>query len=97
LPHTRDEWVGFALLPFKGYVIAALPLYLVFHGFISARIDGRSSSSHVFMAVYLGYLLCTAVLLLGALIQATICKRGAAMRTLLFVGYCIFLFLIWRR
>ena len=93
LPRTKDDWVALALLPFQVYAVAALPLFKVLRGFASVRIDGRSSDMHVFMAVYTGYLLCIPVLLFGAAVQAGICRRGAATRTLIFLG-CAILFLV---
>jgi hypothetical protein len=94
LPRTRDEWIALALLPFKAYAVVALPLFMVFHRFASVRIDGRSSDMHVFMGTYTGYLLRIAVLLFAAVVQAGICQRGAAARTLAFLG-CAVLFLVF--
>ena len=97
LPSTKDEWIGFVFLPFKVYVVAALPLFLIFTTFASTRLDGRWSGSDVRTGVYLGYLLCIAVLVFGTVVQAGICQRGAAARTILFVGCAIvFLLLLWR-
>lgn len=93
LPKTRDERIGFCLLPFKTYVIAAAPLWLLL------RSDGLGmviASYHPprldIDSVCLGYIVALPLLLIGAFLQSLIAKRGEALWTLAFFGAGLLLF-----
>ena len=77
LPKTRDEWIAF-------------PFYLLVHSEAVAQ-HVRYGTGALGMAVITGYMLSVVVLLIGALIQSIICRRGAATRTLLYVVAAIIL------
>jgi hypothetical protein len=80
-PHTKDEWIAFALFPFKVFTVAFL------------LILGCAPRSEFLPAVAFAFVLCLPVLLLGALIQGIFCERGSASRTLIFV--CLILVLMF--
>ena len=98
-PHAGEGWIALTLLPFKMYVIAAAPMCAIFANLISVRVYGGGwSSESVVMGVYGGYFLCVLALLLGSLVQAHASHRGAATKTLMYVGYCfVLLFFLLNR
>jgi len=79
LPHTKDEWIGFVLLPAKVFYVA----------FVIVAIS-RTTYEFRWPAVglYIGpcFYLSGPFLLFGALVQSIFCQRGAASHTLLFIG-----------
>jgi hypothetical protein len=96
LPHARDEWIALPLFPFKAWVLIAFPFYLYFRSYAAAQ-HVRYGTGALVEAMIQGYMLSIPVLLLGALIQSIICKRGAAIRTALYALASIFLlFSIYR-
>ena len=90
LPKTRDEWIAIPLFPFKAWVLSAFPFYLLVHSYAVAQ-HVRYGTGALGEAVIGGYMLSVVVLLIGALIQSIICRRGAATRTLLYVVASIIL------
>jgi len=92
-PKSRDEWISLPLFPFKAWVVAAWPLYLLF----SACVTGsRHDIQLVGNCAIAGYFYSVPVLLLGALIQSIFCRRGLAARTALYaVSSIILIFVVW--
>lgn len=82
LPDTREHWLAAALLPFKAYVVTALPCAMLF------------PQGGTLMTLASGYVLCLPVLLLGAIAQLLMNDRTASVRTALFVGVPFALFLM---
>jgi len=90
-PQTKDEWIGFCLLPAKVFYLA-----FFFIGFLASSRYSFEFRSPICEAILKPCLFLSGpFLLLGALVQAIFCKRGSASRTLLFLlaGYA-FLFLM---
>jgi hypothetical protein len=83
LPKGRDEWVGLLLLPLKVYVVIAP----VLGHLLSLHYNGRWFSRTASDLIAIGFLPCIPLLLLGALLQAAVCKRGQSLKTLVFVGF----------
>ena len=81
-PESLDGWIALCLLPFKTYIMVTIPII-----FISLKIcarfyplrRGTLESGGIFLE---GYLLSFLVLLIGALLQALICRAGRATQTL---------------
>ena len=96
LPKTRDDWIALTLFPFKAWVVIAFPLYLFFHSYAVAQ-HVRYGTGAFGEAVIGGYMFSVIVLLFGALIQSTVCRRGAATRTVLYaVASIILVFSVYR-
>jgi hypothetical protein len=81
-PESLDGWIALCLFPFKTYIVVTIPyiyislkIYALFHPLS----PGTLESGGVFLE---GYLLSFLVLLLGALVQALICRAGRATQTL---------------
>lgn len=83
LPQGRDAWFGFALLPFKVWVVA-VPVWRFAASVGSDRLTAQYFSGDL---VTVGAMLCLPVLLLGALAQAAFCSRGQMWWTLGFVAF----------
>jgi len=91
LPKTLDEWLALALFPFKVWVLVALPFDAIFGAYVSAH-HVRYGRTALGMGVMKGYMISVAILLMGALIQSVVCKRGTATRTLLYAVWGAILF-----
>ncbi len=67
-PKTKAEWIALVLFPFKAYILLAWPLLILFSVFFwhTLRLTGTGGSA---FTVGEGYVLCIAVLLVGACIQ----------------------------
>jgi hypothetical protein len=81
-PKSLDGWLAFCLLPFKTYIVVTIPfiyislkIYALFHPLRRETLE----SGDIFLE---GYLISFLVLLLGALLQALICRAGRATQTL---------------
>jgi len=81
-PNGRDGWIGFLLFPFKVFVIVAPIIYHL----LSLYVNGSWRSRYGAMEYEAGLILCVPILLLGALLQATACKHGESLKTLVFAG-----------
>ena len=91
-PKTRDEWIALPLFPFKVWVLTAFPSYLFMRSLaISQHV--RYGTGAFGEKVISGYMLSVIVLLIGALIQSVICKRGAAIGTALYAAGSVLLVL----
>ncbi len=96
LPKSRDEWIALPLFPFKAWVLAAFPFYLLVHSYAVAQHVPYGTGA-LGETVIGGYMLSVIVLLLGAVIQSIVCPRGAAMRTVLYaVASIILVFTVYR-
>ena len=98
LPKTKDDWIALVLFPFKAYVIMGLPFLLVsracWHAMVPAARYYRATEAT--LAVSEGYALSLLVLLVGALLQSVICRRGCATQTLVYFGFgVIFFWQLW--
>lgn len=85
------------LFPFKSYVVMGLPFLavcLLSKEIIQPRFYGCPEEATCFVSV--GYVLCVAVLLAGALVQAVFSRPGSCLRTIGFVlvGLAFFV-LLW--
>ncbi len=85
VPKSRDEWVAFALLPFKVLVVAVPMWQMAANIGIPDRLTHQYFGGH-FLTSGLA-LLCLPALLLGALVQAAFCSRGQVWWTLGFLGF----------
>ena len=85
LPKGRDQWIGFLLLPFKVCVVAAP----ILGHLLSLYYRGRWYSGTASNSTVIGLMLCIPFLLVGALIQAVVCKRGQSLKTVAFVAVAI--------
>jgi hypothetical protein len=84
-PGTADEWGALFLFPFKLYVLMALP-FLWLSVSVRHLIEPRFAYVRFAEATYAvseGYVLCLAILLVGALVQALFSHRGRSSQTLL--------------
>jgi hypothetical protein len=87
MPSTRAEWGGLAnraLFPFKAYVVAVVPFYLVFRVFCpepSRPTGATDGTGFMLLNCFMG---CGLVLILGAIAQYFVSERRAALRTLMF-------------
>lgn len=82
-PSTGDEWVKLSLFPFKLYVLMAVP-FLWLSGLVAGLVEPGFADldrTQVTFAISAGYLLCLAVLLFGALVQALFSRRGRSSQT----------------
>src|SRR5262249_26367642 len=96
LPKTRDEWIALPLFPFKAWILTALPFYSAFSSYTTAE-HVRYGTGSLGEVVIGGYMLSVPVLLIGALIQSIVCRRGAATRTVLYaVASMILIFTVYR-
>jgi hypothetical protein len=94
-PSTADGWVALSLFPFKLYVLMALPfLWLFCHlmHLVGPRFAHMRFPEATF-AISEGYVLCLAVLLFGALMQALFSRRGRSHQTVLV--FALGVFLLW--
>ncbi len=91
IPNTRDEWVALVLFPFKAYVLMGFPVLVLIRAWFGRSVPSYVRYPEATYAVCQGYLLCVVVFLLGATLQATICRRGSAAVTL---GFLMLTFLI---
>ena|SRR5688572_4427677 len=64
LPQTKSAWGQFLLVPFKAYVIVAVPLALLI-----PSIEPRHGNNENLALILPGYLVCAGVLLIGAILQ----------------------------
>jgi hypothetical protein len=78
-PRSKEDWIGFALLPAKVLAVAGTTLLVI--GFPFQLLSETSGTSLCF-----GFLLSVPLLLLGALIQRISCRPGSAAQTVVFVG-----------
>jgi hypothetical protein len=84
-PRAADEWGALFLFPFKLYVVMALP-FLWLSRSVTRLIEPRFAHvrfPEATFAISEVYVLCLAVLLIGALIQALFSRRGRSSQTLL--------------
>jgi hypothetical protein len=91
IPTTRDEWVALALFPFKAYVVMGLPVLAFMRAWFGRKVPSYVRFPEATHAVSEGYFLCVAIFLLGAAVQAIICRRGSATVTL---GFLMLTFLV---
>ncbi len=91
IPNTRDGWVALVLCPFKAYVVMGLPVLVLMKAWFGRNLPSYVKYPEATYAVCEGYFLCGAILLLGAAIEAVICRRGSATLTL---GFLMLTFLI---
>jgi hypothetical protein len=95
-PKTRDDWIALPLFPFKAWVVVAFPFYLFFRDYAASQ-HVRYGTGYLGETVFSGYMLSVVILLLGALVQSLICRRGMAMRTVLYaVASIILVFSVYR-
>ena len=85
LPLGKDEWINLLLLPFKTYVVA---IPIVGH-ILSLIVQGSWRSRAVANLIQSGFFFCVPILLFGALLQATICKRGESLKTVCFAVWAL--------
>lgn len=84
-PGTADEWGALFLFPFKLYVAMALPFLWLSRSMVHV-VEPRFAHarfSEATFAISEGYVLCLAVLMVGALMQALFSRRGRSSQTLL--------------
>lgn len=87
LPDSREGWIDMVLFPFKSYVVMGLPFLAVCRwskGIIQPRFYGYPEEAT--FSVSAGYVLCVAVLLTGAMLQAVFIRPGNCLRT---IGYAL--------
>jgi len=80
-PANRDEWLGLVLFPFKAYL--PIGVILVFFFGTGAVRSGFATAAGVVM---LGYVLCSFVFALAAVIRFFTHKRELVAETLLWAG-----------
>jgi len=88
-PETRDGWIALPLFPFKAYVVLAFPFVYICLKLRAAFHPIALQSSEVGGVIILGYVYSITVLLVGALIQALVCRSGRATNTICFILYGI--------
>jgi hypothetical protein len=79
-PHTKDEWIGFVLLPAKVFFVAFVLMTFTQHP--SYEFRSPAVWQYISPCLYLS----GPFLLFGALVQSIFCRRGSATQTLLFLG-----------
>ena len=98
-PTTFDDWFATLVLPFKVYVIAAIPFLWACHALYSffSSAPTPMSRSEALPLILTGYALCLLALLIGALFQSLFSERGRATRTILMflVGIVMLWMLPW--
>ena len=88
IPHSKQGWLRFAVLPFKAYVFIAPVLFQ-----ISIRLPHprHSGPTDVEEFLLLGLMLCALILFLAALIFALVGPKGFALSC---VGFAVAAFII---
>lgn len=86
---SKAKWIGWILLPFKAYVVIALPFYFLFRAFFPCPLwTDVGKNTHVIDPAANGLLgalvLCAPILLIGAAAQFFIVGAKAGIYTLLF-------------
>jgi hypothetical protein len=76
-PQSRQEWLAFALLPFKAYTILA-PLLFVVSATLLAR-PPHTGAADAEVLLVLGLLPCSAILLTAAAVFALVGPKGTAL------------------
>jgi hypothetical protein len=76
LPQNDDQWLGFMVLPFKVYTIAAPLLFLISSNFPQPRHTGPTD---VEAFLIIGLFPCSAILLVAALALAFFGPKGSAL------------------
>ncbi len=94
----REQWFAFALLPFKEFIVLAIPFYFLFRVFVPQPLfkylgNGTSVVDPLAGWLLLSFSLCGPVLLISSIIQSYLNPR-AALRTLLFsiIPFLVFVF-----
>ena len=75
IPHSRQEWLGFVLLPFKAYTVIAPVLFLVSAGLPRPPHVGATIADAYLL---LGLFPCSLILLFTSLVLALIGPKGTA-------------------
>lgn len=78
-PHTKDEWISLLILPAKVFFLAFVLIVAS-----KSPIEYRWPSLGEFLTPCFYW--SGTFLLFGALVQAIVCRRGSATRTLVFIG-----------
>ena len=88
IPHSKQGWLRFAVLPFKAYVLIAPILFLISIRLPHPRHSG-ATDAEVFLVLGLSY--CSIILFLAALIFALAGPKGFALPC---VGFAVAAFII---
>ena len=76
IPQSRQEWLGFVLLPFKAYTVIAPLLFSISVSLPRPR-HTPATSAEAFLVF--GLFPCSAILLLTALVLALVGPKGTAL------------------
>jgi len=97
-PESMDGWIALCLLPFKTYIIVALPFSLVCVKVFSFFHPARRDYWELEDLLEVGYFISVVLLLPGALLQALVCRSGRASQTMFIflLGVLILLLLMPR-
>ena len=97
-PESLDGWVTLCLFPFKTYIVVAYPFTYISMKLFLLFSPMRREFWGLGEIIVEGYLLSLVILLLGALLQALICRAGRATQTLgIFLLGIIILFVLFGR
>ena len=95
-PETADDWIALVLFPFKTYIFVAFPFVWLCVKFATLFHPVGRELGDVLFIIYLGYLFSIAILILGSLLQALVCRSGRATQTIYFI-LLGFVLLFWLR
>ena len=76
IPKSGQEWLGFALLPFKAYVVIAPVLFFVSASLPRPRHTGATDAE---LGLIFGLCPCAAILLIAAVVLAFVGPKGTAL------------------
>ena len=76
IPHSKKEWLSFALLPFKAYVVISPVLFFISSSLPRPRHTGATDFEAYLV---LGLFPCSMILLFASLVLAFVGPKGAAL------------------
>lgn len=88
---NKDKWIAVALIPFKAFVVIAVPFYFLFrviypHPLWTDVGNNTSIIDPVASGLLVAFVLCAPILLLGGVIQIFVAGSKAGVRTFFFAA-----------